>query len=237
MEQDLTAQQKRYDQTWEKGIASGKLHRGNLKLNISFLEKTGLVSPGLKALEIGCGIGSVAAFLAEKGCCVVAGDISQKAVEFGREKHPGLDLRVFPAEKLPFENESFDLLLSFDLLEHIAEAGKHVKEAARVLKPGGSYVFETPNKLSNSIYETLKSRSLGWRRAHPSLQSPGSLKKLLARHGLSCEFVKMDIRNEYNLNKFGAFRFLFRLIDFRKLPLALQTNLYVVARKNEGGRG
>ncbi len=237
MERDLADQQERYDRTWQEGIAAGKLHRGNFELNISFLEKTCLVKAGAKTLEIGCGIGSIAAFLTEKGCKVVAGDISQKAIEFGREKHPGLDLRVFPAEMLPFDDESFDLVLSFDLLEHIAEVDRHVAEVARALKPGGSYLFETPNKLSNSIYETLKSRSLGWRRAHPSLQSPGSLKNLLASHGMSCEFVKMDIRNEYNLNKFGVFRHLFRLIDFRKLPLALQTNLFVVARKNKGGRG
>ncbi|MEJ2432582.1 MAG: ATP-grasp domain-containing protein, partial [Pseudolabrys sp.] len=71
---------------------------------------------------------------------------------------------------------------SFDLFEHIAQIDRHVSEVARVLRPGGSYLFQTPNKYSNATYETLWTKSLQWRRYHPSLHSPGQLRRRLAKH-------------------------------------------------------
>ncbi len=84
------------------------------------------------------------------------------------------------------------------------------------------------------VSETLAYKSLKWRRVHPSLHTPGQLRRRLARHGFETRFVKMDQMNEYTrskLRKLGPVGRLVERIDFTRLPLALQINLYVVARK------
>lgn len=235
----LTEQQQRYDEVWEKGLVAGKEQRGNFETNISFIEKLDLLKPDCKILEIGCGIGSIVNYLTLKGFDVVGTDISSKAINYGRKKYPETTLEVVPAEHLPYSNNAFEVVLSFDLFEHIADTEQHIKEVKRVLKPGGYYLFQTPNKYFNAIYETLKHKSSCWKQAHPSLHSPGELKRRLGTFGFSCDFVKINPVNAYNLDKLDKFNrfaaFVFKHIKFEKLPVALQTNLYVVGQNNNVG--
>lgn len=234
MDEDLKKQQQLYDEGWRKELWAGKEERGNLQTNLEFLALTNLLKPDDRILEIGCGIGSVVAELSKKGHDVRGIDISGEAIEYGRKKYGDIRLEVQAAEALPYEDESFDVALSFDLFEHIAAIDRHIGEVARVLRPGGHYLFQTPNKLSNVIYETLWTKSLAWRRYHPSLHSPGQLRRRLARHGFQTRFVKMNPMNEFTigkLRKLGPIGYVLRHVDFRKLPLVLQTNLYVIADK------
>lgn len=233
-DEQLKEQQEFYDKGWRGELERGKEQRGNLQTNLEFLAREGLLEPGDKILEIGCGIGTVVAELARRGCDVVGTDISRVAIEYGRRKYEGVRLEVQPAEELPYEDAAFDVVLSFDLFEHIARIDLHVEQVHRVLRPGGCYLFQTPNKFSNVVFETWAHKSLKWRRAHPSLHTPGQLRRRLRRHGFDVEFVKMNPVNDYmraKLKKLGFAGRLIEVINFTKLPLALQTNLYVIARK------
>ncbi|MCL5280865.1 MAG: class I SAM-dependent methyltransferase [Planctomycetes bacterium] len=235
-DEQLRQQQSFYDTGWRGELGRGKEQRGNLQANLDFLARTNLLKPGDRVLEIGCGIGTVVAQLAQQGYEAMGTDISQVAIEYGRAKYGNVRLEVQPAEDLPYADGTFDVVLSFDLFEHISRIDRHVGEVRRVLKPGGHYLFETPNKLSNVISETLAYKSLQWRRVHPSLHTPGQLRRRLARHGFETQFVKMDQRNEYTrskLRQLGPVGRLVGRIDFTRLPLALQINLYVVARKRD----
>jgi len=234
MDEPLQEQQDLYDASWGRGLDQGKEQRGNLQTNLDFLAQTGLLKPTDEILEIGCGIGTVVFELGRKGHDVTGTDISQVAIEYGLAKYRDIRLQVQPAEKLVFADEAFDVVLSFDLFEHIASIDQHVAEVRRVLKPQGYYLFQTPNRYSNMVFETLSHRSLKWRRYHPSLHTPGQIRKRLARHGFETRFVKMNPVNEYTeakLRKLGPLGALIRRIDFTKLPLVLQTNLYVIAQK------
>jgi 2-polyprenyl-3-methyl-5-hydroxy-6-metoxy-1,4-benzoquinol methylase len=234
MDELLKEQQDFYDAGWRGELDRGKEQRGNLQVNLDFLARTNLLQPGERILEIGCGIGTVVAELARQGYDVTGTDISQVAIEYGRAKYGNIRLEVQPAEELPYADATFDTVLSFDLFEHIARIDRHVDEVHRVLKPMGHYLFQTPNKLSNVVAETLVYKSLKWRRVHPALHTPGQLRRRLARHGFEARFIKMDQMNEYTrskLRKLGPVGRLAERIDFTRLPLALQINLYVVARK------
>jgi len=234
MDEDLKRQQELYDQTWRKGLEAGKEERGNLQTNLEFLTETGLLKQNDKILEIGCGIGSVVFELSRQGYDTTGMDISREAIAYGLKKYGNIKLEVQPAEVLSFGDETFDVVLSFDLFEHIAQIDRHVSEVSRVLRPQGYYLFQTPNKYSNAIFETLKSKSLKWRRAHPSLHTPGRLKQRLRKHGFEVQFVKMNPVNEFTikkLEKLGPIGNIFRHINFRSLPLILQTNLYAIAQK------
>ncbi len=235
MDEDLKKQQELYDQGWRKELSAGKEQRGNLRTNLEFLAETNLLKPNDRILEIGCGIGSVVFELSGQGYDITGTDISGEAIAYGLKKYGDIKLQVQPAEDLQFEDETFDVVLSFDLFEHIARVDRHISEVHRVLRKDGFYLFQTPNKYSSAIFETMYHKSLKWRRTHPSLHTPGQLRQRLSRHGFETQFVKMNPVNEFTLNKLrkklGPISSIFKHINFRRLPLTLQTNLYVIARK------
>jgi ubiquinone/menaquinone biosynthesis C-methylase UbiE len=234
LDPQIKAQQELYDRGWRSQLQSGKEERGNLQTNLEFLDQTDLLKSKDRILEIGCGIGSVVNELSEKGHKIIGIDISGEAIEYGRKKYGDISLEVQAAETLLYEDESFEVVLSFDLFEHIAAIDKHISEVRRVLCPDGYYLFQTPNKCSNIIYETLWTKSLQWRQYHPSLHSPGQLRRRMSRHGFETRFVKMNPINEFTekkLQKLGPLGGIIRRLDFRRMPLSLQTNLYVIAKK------
>ncbi|MFB0552275.1 MAG: class I SAM-dependent methyltransferase [Phycisphaerae bacterium] len=235
IDEELKKQQELYDKGWRKELAAGKEQRGNLRTNLEFITETNLLKPNVRILEIGCGIGSIVFELNKEGYDITGTDISREAIAYGLKKYGDIKLQVQPAEILQFEDQTFDVVLSFDLFEHITQVDKHISEVCRVLRDGGYYLFQTPNKYSSAIFETLYHKSLKWRRTHPSLHTPGRLKRRLSKHGFEIQFVKMNPVNEFTLNKLrkklGPISNIFKHINFRRLPLSLQTNLYVVAKK------
>lgn len=235
MDEKLRKQQEHYDKGWHDGLEAGREELGNLQVNLEFLGQTDLLKPEHRILEIGCGIGSLVHDLTRRGYDVIGTDISHEAITYGRQKYGDIHLRVQAAEALNYEAESFDVVLSFDVLEHIAEVDRHVSEVFRVLRPGGYYLFQTPNKYTNIIFETLQTKSLRWRRYHPSLHSSAQLRRRLQKHGFHVQFVKMNPVNDFTLSKLrklGPLASLVKHINFRHLPMILQTNMYVVAQKS-----
>ena len=67
-----------------------------------------------------------------------------------------LMIQASNATGLPFADDSFDIVLSFDVFEHILENDRHLHEVRRVLRSGGSYSLQTPNKWTNIPFEMLR---------------------------------------------------------------------------------
>jgi 2-polyprenyl-3-methyl-5-hydroxy-6-metoxy-1,4-benzoquinol methylase len=224
------------ERSWEYAIKSGRINLGNLQVNLDFIKETGLINPNKKVLELGCGSGQLASVLCKQGASMIASDIAQTAIDHARKLHPEVDFRTHSAEALPYEDGSFDIVMSFDVLEHLPNVDQHLREVRRVLKPGGHYLLQTPNKASNAIFETLKCRSLQWKKYHPSLHFFGQLRHRLNRNGFFFRCVKMNTMNEFVVNKIkkvGLPTWLFAWINFRYIPFSLQTNFYVIAQKTE----
>lgn len=220
--------------SWDWAFSVGREQLGNLEVNLRFLEKANILKSQDKIHELGCGIGTIVNQLKTNGYQASGSDIAANAIEYGKNKFEGIHLVSHSAEDLPYENEAFDVILSFDVIEHLFEVDKHFSEVRRVLKTNGYYAFQTPNKHVNAIFETLRRRNLSWKTYHPSLQTPRQLKIRLQRHGFSAQFYKMNPVTDFFKKKLGRFSFLARLISmipFQCLPLCLQTNLYVVAQK------
>jgi SAM-dependent methyltransferase len=97
------------------------------------------VEPGQHALDVGCGPGSLLTELvARLGADQVAGaDPSEPFVDAARERHPGVDVRVGPAERLPFDDGSFDAALAQLAVHFMADPVAGFREMARVTRPGG----------------------------------------------------------------------------------------------------
>lgn len=222
------------ERCWEHAIKSGRINLGNLQVNLDFIEETGLMGADKKVLELGCGAGNLAHFLHTTGVAVIGSDIAQTAIDHARNRYPEMEFRTHSAEELPYEDGSFDIVMSFDVLEHLPNVDQHLREVRRVLKPSGYYLLQTPNKLSNAIFETLKCRSLQWKKYHPSLHFFGQLRKRLTDNGFRCRCIKMNTMNEFAINKIkkiGLPGWLFAWINSRHLPFRLQTNFYVIAQK------
>jgi 2-polyprenyl-3-methyl-5-hydroxy-6-metoxy-1,4-benzoquinol methylase len=100
------------------------------------------LQPGARVLDAGCGMGDM--LLRLGGYDAVGIDLSTDYVQVGRER--GLDVRVGRIEKLPWPREHFDMVICTDVLEHVLDLNKAVRELLRVLKPGGTMIVRTPNK-------------------------------------------------------------------------------------------
>lgn len=111
----------------------------------------GPVLQGARVLEIGCGRGGFAAWLATSGAAqVVAADFSPTAVEKARQHTKELanvDTKVWDIQNIPCDNQSFDLVVSCETVEHLPDPAAAVSELARVLTPGGQLFLTTPNYL------------------------------------------------------------------------------------------
>jgi ubiquinone/menaquinone biosynthesis C-methylase UbiE len=92
-------------------------------------------------LELGCGIGAVAAFLADTYNMNVWGtDYDHKQIQIARKRHPEnahLAYRVEDATRLSFQDASLDLVISQNVFHHLAQWQTAVLEIRRVLRPGG----------------------------------------------------------------------------------------------------
>jgi ubiquinone/menaquinone biosynthesis C-methylase UbiE len=105
---------------------------------------------GLRVLEIGCGRGGFARYLADRGADLVAADFSPAAVEITNRllaDQERASAVVADVEELQFEDDSFDLVISLDTVEHVPRPEQAVRELVRVTRPGAKVIITTSNYL------------------------------------------------------------------------------------------
>ena len=100
---------------------------------------------GLRGLDIGCGEGHNTRLLAQRGAKMTAFDVAatfiQYAIDAEREKPLGIDFQLASAVEMPFADQSFDFATAFMSLMDMPESDRAIREAFRVLKPGGFFQF------------------------------------------------------------------------------------------------
>jgi len=104
---------------------------------------------GKRVLDAGCGAGYGSAELAMVAHSVVGVDQAPEAVEFARENYglPNLHFEQATCTALPHPDESFDLVVGFEVIEHLENWRDFLSEVRRVLAPTGQFIVSTPNKL------------------------------------------------------------------------------------------
>ena len=102
---------------------------------------------GMKMLEPGCGRGEFLNNFKNLGLDVVGVDISPEAIEFEN----GFEVKLcdIEKEKLPFDDNSIDIIYSKSFIEHLHYPERYLEEAYRVLKPNGIFLTLTPDWQSN----------------------------------------------------------------------------------------
>ena len=215
---------------------------GNLDANLRFIDDTGVLETPADVLEIGTGMGTLLHRLHERGHRVTGVERRQEFIEQALAHYGPLSITRVEGTALPFADKSFDTVVSFDVFEHIRDSDAHLREVIRVLRDGGSYLIQTPNKWTNAAFETIRWRGLGWRDDHCSLHSLGELIARFRRHGfVDIEAFDIPVVNDFfrakvrqHLGPLGLA--LLQLVNPDRLPLRFRTNLYVRATKGGAAR-
>jgi SAM-dependent methyltransferase len=100
---------------------------------------------GRRILDMGCGVGAFVRRLGEYSDEVYGTDIDRERVAEGTEEVPNLGLAV--CEQLPFADDTFDVIILHEVLEHVTDDQQTLREARRVLAPDGKVVVFCPNRL------------------------------------------------------------------------------------------
>ncbi len=100
---------------------------------------------GARILDVGCGIGTYVRRLRDLSEHVYGIDIDEQRVRRGSLSLPNLALAA--GEHMPFPNDSFDVIMLHEVIEHVSDDAATLREACRVARPGGKVVVYAPNRL------------------------------------------------------------------------------------------
>jgi SAM-dependent methyltransferase len=105
---------------------------------------------GKRCLDLGSDNGVVSLLLRKQGGSWASGDLTAETVEAIRSL-VGADVHLVTEEKLPFPDREFDVVVVADMLEHVHHEAAFVAELARVVKPGGRLVVNTPHARDTAL--------------------------------------------------------------------------------------
>jgi len=143
----------------------------------------GFPATGSRVLEVGGGTGWQARLLSEKGFQV-------ESIDVARPDAPLVfPVRLYDGRKIPYADETFDLVFSSNVLEHVADVESLLREMSRVLRPNGwmLHILPTPAWRFWTIvmhYPFLLKYALGGGRSNSTMQHAPTLRGTIARRGL-----------------------------------------------------
>ncbi len=212
---------------------------GNIENSLRFFQGFN-VPKDARILDIGTRYGTLLEQMRLAGWRNLMGlDTDEEALRQGRAVYRGLAARLhaYDGNILPLGDMTVDVVTMFDVLEHIPNVSVYLQEVRRVLRPGGLYLFQTPNRYVNIVWEILHQRSFTrWRSYHCSLQTLSSLHRLLSGSGF-CEvrIVKYPIDTLYNRERIRAVigpLGLYMLRLAASAPLWIYPNFYGSAKRS-----
>jgi 2-polyprenyl-3-methyl-5-hydroxy-6-metoxy-1,4-benzoquinol methylase len=144
---DIEDQQAYYDKRWSSGQHANliELHRAIAILN--GLGTVGFRRP--RILDLGCGTGWLTAILGRFGPTTGI-DLSPVAIQAAQNRYPDVQFIATDLFNLQMENETFDIVVSQEVIEHVEDQAAYVNLAARLLKPAGCLLLTTPNAFNFS---------------------------------------------------------------------------------------
>lgn len=136
------------------------------------------ISKNSFVLEIGSGEGYGTSMLSKNVFKITGLDIDKNAIDHAQKKYGSENcvFKLFDGLKIPFEDNSFDAVVSFQVIEHIQDDENFVSEIYRVIKSDGAFIVTTPNKTLR-----LKPGQKPWNKFHVREYYPGELEIVLKR--------------------------------------------------------
>jgi len=166
-----------YDHMYRPRLAK-KVYTAAMRLN---RVAAVLDSPRPHLLEIGCSLGATMEAARQRGWNVTGVDVSKDAVQFSRKR--GFNCAAFDGLHLPFDDQSFDALTAWHVIEHVADVRETLAEWRRVLRPGGVLALETPDASSAKVRRRGAKYEKFWRIEHTYAFSPKNLAPIVEEAG------------------------------------------------------
>ena len=103
---------------------------------------------GKTVLDVACGEGYGSSIMADVADSVIGVDISEESVQHATSSYQksNLSFQQGSASKLDFSDDSFDIVVSFETIEHLIEQEEMISEIGRVLRPNGVFIVSSPNR-------------------------------------------------------------------------------------------
>ncbi|MEX1250341.1 MAG: bifunctional 2-polyprenyl-6-hydroxyphenol methylase/3-demethylubiquinol 3-O-methyltransferase UbiG [Hyphomonas sp.] len=194
MRNDLTLYDEVADQWWSDEIRWVRTLKNLVPGRLSWFDDQ-IDWAGKDVLDLGCAGGFMAEALADRGAQVTGIDPAEKAIAIARAHaratNRDIDYDTGVGEALPYPEAVFDAVVCVDVLEHVSDLDQVLAEVARVLRPGGLFLFDTINRtpLARLATITIAEDILGLlpRGTHdPALYiTPAELRAGLTRAGLA----------------------------------------------------
>lgn len=159
---------------------------------------------GLRLLDVGCGTGRFSERAHARGAEVVALDVGPNLL---RQAMARADVRAVVGDglRLPFRDQSFDVVVSSEMIEHTTSPADAVREMARVLKPGGRLALTCPNRVWLWLVRLATALRLRPFHGYENFPSFAELERVTVANGLS-------VRSHVGLHPWPfQIRFLWRL--------------------------
>jgi len=136
-----------------------------------------MVAKDSLVLEVGCGEGYGSHFLSQYVEKVVGLDIADKTINHALNKYSSQNciFKTYNGIKIPYKDNTFDAVISFQVIEHIQDDKNYISEIRRVLKQASPFILTTPNREYR-----LNSGQRPWNRFHVREYSINSLKEILS---------------------------------------------------------
>jgi ubiquinone/menaquinone biosynthesis C-methylase UbiE len=140
-------------------------HRKADQRVVENLLSDGRITAVSRVLEVGCGTGNfIIALEAATGCACFAVDSSEEMLKLASRRLEKINFKHAEAEEMPFEQNSFDLVFSVDMIHHLSDHAVYFREARRVLATGAKICTVTESEwmirnrrpLANFFPETIK---------------------------------------------------------------------------------
>ena len=127
-------------------IVPDETEPGIVALHLKRYEFARRYCDGLDVLDAGCGVGYGSAFLAETARRVVGVDRDEDAIAYARRRYPRPNVEFATGDLLALDrpDDDFDVVCSFETIEHLPDQRAFLVEVRRVLRPGGTFVVSTP---------------------------------------------------------------------------------------------
>lgn len=144
-----------------------------------YLPKKGLI------LDLGCGEGYGTKIISQYVKKIIGLDIEKETIEHASKKYQSKNciFELYDGVKIPYKSNTFDAVISFQVIEHIQNDLNYISEVYKVLKKNGIFIVTTPNK----IYR-IKPGQKVWNRYHIREYSPNELREIL-----KTEFSNIEI--------------------------------------------
>lgn len=156
----------------------------NKRLKVVFEELlNGINIKNKKFLDAGCGLGYFSKVAVSKNASVTGIDIGDKLIDKCIKAVREANFIEGAVTQIPFKDKFFDIVLCTEVIEHVEEPIKAVRELFRVVKPGGYIIITTPNKIYKPLFDMLSFSKIRRYQGNENWMYPWSLRKIIKDEG------------------------------------------------------